>query len=438
MKKSVSCKKAVAALLVLFVLIVSAGSMATFASESVNYVENGSFNPGPGGQWGEIAGWTPSIAVGSMDLYLGDYNYGSSDNLPDGIYLALRKEANPGAEAISVSQTINNLPAGVYKLSAWMWAANNVDSFTVKITDGIKTAELSASLTEKGYKETEIEITSGTATITITADNTTKTAAMDALADDVKLVKIKDTDSASPVNLIENGTFNPGPGGQWGAIPGWTPSIAVGSMDLYLGDYNYGSSDNLPDGIYLALRKEANPGAEAISVSQTVNNLPSGVYKLSAWMWAANNVDSFTVKITDGVKTSELSASLTEKGYKETEIEITSGTATITITADNTTKTAAMDALADDIKLFKIADLSNPTDAPAATDVPATDVPATDAPAATDIPETTGAAAATENPETTNAPATTNVSTGDSAIFIAVIVFVVVLAAFVVLRKQKA
>ena len=317
MKKVYFKKKSMAALLVLLVLIVSAGSALSFASESVNYVENGSFNPGPGGQWGEIQGWTTSIAVGSMDLYLGDYNYGSSDNLPDGFYLALRKEANPGAEVVCVSQTINNLPSGVYKLSAWMWAANNVDSFTISITDGDKTEELSAVLSEKGYKETEIEITSGTATITITADNTTKTAAMDALADDVKLVKIKDIDGASPVNLIENGSFNPGPGGQWGEIQGWTTSVAVGSMDLYLGDYNYGSSDNLPDGIYLALRKEANPGNAALSVSQTVNNVPSGLYRLSAWMWAANNIDTFTITVTDGNNTKEISAALSEKDIKK-------------------------------------------------------------------------------------------------------------------------
>ena len=432
MKKVYFKKKSMAALLVLLVLIVSAGSALSFASESVNYVENGSFNPGPGGQWGEIQGWTTSIAVGSMDLYLGDYNYGSSDNLPDGFYLALRKEANPGAEVVCVSQTINNLPSGVYKLSAWMWAANNVDSFTISITDGDKTEELSAVLSEKGYKETEIEITSGTATITITADNTTKTAAMDALADDVKLVKIKDIDGASPVNLIENGSFNPGPGGQWGEIQGWTTSVAVGSMDLYLGDYNYGSSDNLPDGIYLALRKEANPGNAALSVSQTVNNVPSGLYRLSAWMWAANNIDTFTITVTDGNNTKEISAALSEKGYKETEIEITAGIATITITADNTVKTAAMDALADDIKLFKIADLSTPTDAPATTGTPeSTEVPATGSPEATEVTDPTG------NPEATDIPVTTNVSTGDSAIIIAALAVVATLIVLVVLMKRK-
>ena len=357
MAKRFSLKKSFTMLLAIVFVVASLCTTVSFAAEPTNYVVNGSFTPGAGGQWGEIPGWTTSVAVGSMNLYLGDYNYGSADNLPDGIYLALRKETNPDSAAISVSQTIAELPAGVYELSAWMWAANNTQSFTITITDGTNTEVISAALSEKGYKETEIEITSGSATITITADNNVKTAAMDALADDVQLVKVRDIDVSAPVNLIENGTFTPGSGGQWGAIPGWTTSIAAGTMDLYLGDYNYGSADNLPDGIYLALRKETNPGSAAISVSQTVSNLPEGVYKLSAWMWAANNIESFTITITDGTNTEVISAALSEKGYKETEIEITSGSATITITADNTIKTAAMDALADDIKLFKVRDV---------------------------------------------------------------------------------
>ena len=350
-------KKGFIFFLTVVAVCVSLFSTLCIASESTNYVENGTFTPGSGGQWGAIPGWTTSITPGTMDLYLGDYNYGSADNLPDGIYLALRKEATPAGDPVSVSQTISNLPAGVYKLSAWMWAANNVETFTITISNGTNEKTISAALSEKGYKDTEIEITSGSATITITADNDVKTAAMDALADDIKLVKLRDIEDTAP-NYVENGTFTPGSGGQWGAIPGWTTSITPGTMDLYLGDYNYGSADNLPDGIYLALRKEATPAGDPVSVSQTISNLPAGVYKLSAWMWAANNVETFTITISNGTNEKTISAALSEKGYKDTEIEITSGSATITITADNDVKTAAMDALADDIKLVKIGEMN--------------------------------------------------------------------------------
>ncbi len=364
MGKRFSMKKNFTILLAMIFVVASLCSITSLAAEPTNYVENGSFTAGTGGQWGAIPGWTPSIATGTMDLYLGDYNYGSADNLPDGIYLALRKEANPSNSAVSVSQTIPNLPTGVYKLSAWMWAANNVESFTISITDGTHTKSISAALSEKGYKETEIEITTGSASITIAADNTTKTAAMDALADDVKLVKLHDIDVDAPVNYIENGSFTPGTGGQWGAIPNWTPSIAVGSMDLYLGDYNYGSADNLPDGIYLALRKEANPDKPPLSVTQTVQNLPEGVYKLSAWMWAQNNVGTFTMSISDGTSEKTITVAAQEKGYKETQIEIASGSATVTITADNAAKTAFMDALVDDVKLIKIGEIEKEPNKP--------------------------------------------------------------------------
>jgi hypothetical protein len=227
--------------------------------------------------------------------------------------------------------------------------------------------------------------------------------------------------ASETTNYVENGSFTPGTGGQLGAIPGWTTSIAVGSMDLYLGDYNYGNSENLPDGVYLALRKESHPDAAAVSVSQTISDLPEGIYKLSAWMWAANNIDSFTITITDGVNTSTISAVLTEKGYKETEIEITSGSATITIAADNTVKTAAMDALADDIKLIKVGEITVVTDVPITTDIPST----SDVPITTDIPSTS------------DVPNTTNIQTGDSAIVVIVCIMVASFAVCLILKKRK-
>ena len=343
-------------------------------STSVNYIENGSFTPGDNGQWGVISDWTPSIPVGSMDLYLGNWTYSNPAVFPDEFYLALRKETNPGAAAVSVSQTINNLPEGVYKLSAWVWAINNVGTCTITISDGTNEVSITTAPTEIGYKNAEIEITSGSATVTITADNADKTAAMDALVDDVKLVKVRDIGVVLPTNYIENGTFTPGAGGQWGEIPGWTPSIAVGSMDLYLGDWPYGNAANLPDGIYLALRKEANPNSAPLSVTQTINNLPEGVYKLSAWMWAQNNVGTFTITISDGTNETTLTAAAAEKGYKDAEIEITSGSATITITADNATKTTFMDALVDDMKLIKIGEIENTPTPPNTPNTPTGDV----------------------------------------------------------------
>ena len=404
MAKYFSLKKSITMFLAIVFVVASLCTTISFAAEPTNYVENGSFTPGAGGQWGAIPGWTPSIAVGSMDLYLGDWNYGNAGNLPDGVYLALRKEANPGSAALSVAQTIPNLPTGVYKLSAWMWAQNNTESFTITITDGTNTKTLSAALSEKGYNETEIEIVSGSATITIAADNANKTTFMDALADDIKLVKVREIDVSTPVNLLENGTFTPGSGGQWGTIPGWTPSIPVGSMDLYLGDWNYGNPDNLPNGVYLALRKESNPGSAAVSVSQTVNNLPEGVYKLSAWMWAANNIETFAITISDGNNTKTISAALSEKGYKETEIEITSGTATVTISADNTIKTTFMDALADDVKLVKVRDIVQPSPTPSTPTAP--------------TPSATATAVATSTPGATNTP------TGDMSLLLIALVVI--------------
>lgn len=354
MAKRFSLKKSITMLLAIVFVVASLCTTISFASEPTNYVENGSFTPGAGGQWGQISGWTPSIAVGSMDLYLGDWSYGSPAYLPDGIYLALRKEANPGSAALSVTQTITNLPAGVYNLSAWVWAQNNVELLNISITDGTNEKTLSAIPAEKGYKGTEIAISSGSATITITADNANKAAAMDALVDDVKLVRVRDIDPTVSVNYIENGSFTPGDGGQWGIISDWAPSIPVGSMNLYLGNWTYGNAAVFPDEFYLALRKETNPDAAAVSVSQTVNNLPSGIYKLSAWMWAINNVGTFTVTISSGSNEVVITAANGEIGYKNAEIEIISGSATVTITADNTDKSAAMDALIDDVKLVKV------------------------------------------------------------------------------------
>ncbi len=431
MAKRLSIRKSISLLLAVVFVVASFCATTSFAAESTNYVTNGSFTPGAGGQWGAIPGWTPSIAVGSMDLYLGDWNYGNASNLPDGIYLALRKETNPGSAALSVSQTIPNLPAGVYKLSAWMWAQNNVASFTITITDGTNTKTLTAAQGDKGYKETEIEIATGSATITIAADNTTKTAFMDALTDDVKLVKVRDISASAPVNLLENGSFTPGAGGQWGAIPGWTPSIPVGSMNLYLGDWNYGNAANLPDGIYLALRKETNPDSAAISVSQTVNNLPHGVYKLSAWMWAANNTDSFTITITDGTNTKTMSAALGDKGYKETEIEIASGSATVTISADNTIKTTFMDALADDVKLVKLRDI---TSTPSPTPVtPTPSAPTSGAPASA---TPTTSASATLVPGTAT-PGATNTPTGDASLWVIALVVIVAGIGMVYVSKKR-
>ncbi|MBR5281052.1 MAG: hypothetical protein IKU26_08820 [Clostridia bacterium] len=431
MAKRFSFRKSITLLLAVVFVVASFCVTQSFAAEPTNYVTNGSFTPGTGGQWGAIPGWNPSIAVGSMDLYLGDWNYGNASNLPDGVYLALRKETNPGSAALSVSQTVANLPAGVYKLSAWMWAQNNVDSFTIAISDGTNTKTLTAVQGDKGYKETEIEITSGSATITISADNTVKTAFMDALADDVKLVKVRDISAAEPVNLLENGSFTPGTGGQWGAIPGWTPSIAVGSMDLYLGDWSYGNPANLPDGIYLALRKETNPGSAALSVSQTVSNLPHGVYKLSAWMWAQNNTETFTITITDGTNSKTLSAALGDKGYKETEIEIASGSATVTISANNANKTTFMDALADDLKLVKLRDITNtPLPSPSASASPSV------TPSASASATASATATATSAPVTAT-PGATNTPTGDASLWMIALVVIVAASGMVYVSKKR-
>ncbi len=161
------------------------------ASEPFNYIENGSFEMGDGGQWGAIPGWDMSLPIGTMDIYIGNYYYDDKESFPSDTYIALRKEANPDGDAVYVTQTITELPVGVYEFSAWMWAPNNVEFISIELSSSSDYEELFCYHGMKGYDSTEIAVKDGTLTITITADNVHKDAAMDALVDDLKLIQIK-------------------------------------------------------------------------------------------------------------------------------------------------------------------------------------------------------------------------------------------------------
>ena len=157
------------------------------------------------------------------------------------------------------------------------------------------------------------------------------------------------------INYITNGNFEMGPGGQWGAVPGWTMNIPVGTMDLYIGNYYYDvGRDGFPSDTYIALRKESNPDGDEISISQTITDLPIGVYEFSAWMWAAQNTDFFTIRLETSEEYIEIEAIPGVRDYETAEIPVQDGTLTITIIADNLNKGTFMDALADDITLIKV------------------------------------------------------------------------------------
>lgn len=158
-----------------------------------NYIVNGSFEMGPGGQWGAIDGWTMNVPVGTMDLYIGNYYYDVGRySFPSDTYIALRKESNPDSEEeVSVTQTIKNLPVGVYEFSAWMWSASNTEYFVIRLDSTDDYEELEGFPGVRDYDSTEIAVKNGTLTITIAANNSDKSRWMDALADDLKLVQIK-------------------------------------------------------------------------------------------------------------------------------------------------------------------------------------------------------------------------------------------------------
>ena len=171
-------------------LLVSAAEEGT--EEPHNYITNGSFEMGTGGQWGAIPGWTMNVPVGTMDLYIGNYYYDvGRDAFPSDTYIALRKEANPDGNEVYVTQTIKNLPVGVYEFSAWMWAATNTAYFTIHLETSDAYAEIEGIPGVRDYDFVEIPVKDGTLTITIVADNVEKNRFMDALADDLKLIKIK-------------------------------------------------------------------------------------------------------------------------------------------------------------------------------------------------------------------------------------------------------
>lgn len=184
-------KKALSIILIL-ILMFSLTVPVTAAEESVNYITNGNFEMGPGGQWGEIPGWTMNVPVGTMDLYIGNWYYDvGRDAFPSDTYIALRKEANPDGDEVSITQTITNLPVGVYEFSAWLWAATNTEYFTITLESTDDTAEIEAIPGVRDYDYAEIAVKDGSLTITIAADNVDKNRFMDALADDLKLVQIK-------------------------------------------------------------------------------------------------------------------------------------------------------------------------------------------------------------------------------------------------------
>ncbi|MBR5281050.1 MAG: hypothetical protein IKU26_08810 [Clostridia bacterium] len=185
-------KKIISMILILMLVFSMTIPVAATEDTPHNYITNGSFEMGPGGQWGAIAGWTMNIPVGSMDLYIGNYYYDvGRDAFPSDTYIALRKEANPDGDPISITQTITDLPVGVYEFSAWMWSASNTDYFTISLDSGDDQAEIEGFPGVRDYDYTEIAVKSGTLTITIEADNVDKSRFMDALADDLKLIKIK-------------------------------------------------------------------------------------------------------------------------------------------------------------------------------------------------------------------------------------------------------
>ncbi len=176
--------------------------------EPKNYIVNGSFEMGPGGQWGAIPGWTMNIPVGSMDLYIGNYYYDVGRNaFPSDTYIALRKEANPMSEdEVSVTQTVDNLPVGVYEFSAWMWAAQNTEYFTIRLESADDYAEIEGFPGVRDYDSTEIVVKGGSLTITIAANNVDKSRWMDALADDLTLIQIKGEEALETHNATPTAT----------------------------------------------------------------------------------------------------------------------------------------------------------------------------------------------------------------------------------------
>ena len=202
-------KKILSLLLIMMMLFSFATPVSAQEDTPVNYITNGNFEMGAGGQWGAVPGWTMNIAVGTMDLYIGNYYYDvGRDGFVSDTYIALRKESNPGGDEISVTQTVSDLPVGVYEFSAWMWAAQNTDYFTIRLETSEEYVEIEAIPGVRDYETAEIPVKDGTLTITIAADNVDKTRFMDALADDITLVQIKgeeafETAEPSPTEEVE-------------------------------------------------------------------------------------------------------------------------------------------------------------------------------------------------------------------------------------------
>ncbi len=197
-------KKVFSLLLITILMVSFATPVFATEGEPINYITNGNFEMGEGGQWGEIPGWTPSIPVGSMDLYIGNYYYDVGRNsFPSDTYIALRKETNPAGDEVSVTQTITNLPVGIYEFSVWLWAATNTEYFTVTLESADDYVEIEAIPGVRDYDYAEIAVKDGNLTITIAADNVDKNRFMDALADDLKLVQIQGAEAfATPTPTL--------------------------------------------------------------------------------------------------------------------------------------------------------------------------------------------------------------------------------------------
>ena len=144
-------------------------------------------------------------------------------------------------------------------------------------------------------------------------------------------------------------------------------------------------------------------------------------------MWAQNNTETFTITITDGTNSKTLSAALGDKGYKETEIEIASGSATVTISANNANKTTFMDALADDLKLVKLRDITN---------TPSPSPSASASPSVTPSASASATATATSAPVTAT-PGATNTPTGDTSLWMIALVVIVAAAGMVYVSKKR-
>lgn len=197
-------------LIMTFTMTLPVSAAEEETEEPHNYITNGSFEMGTGGQWGAIPGWTMNVPVGTMDLYIGNYYYDvGRDAFPSDTYIALRKEANPDGDEVYVTQTITDLPVGIYEFSAWMWAATNTAYFTIHLETSDAYAEIEAIPGVRDYDFVEIPVKDGTLTITIVADNVERNRFMDALADDLKLIKVQGEEAFATPTPTEASTTPP-------------------------------------------------------------------------------------------------------------------------------------------------------------------------------------------------------------------------------------